>query len=304
MVERQMCCRAYLDLGTFFSSVVKPVAMEAERWCGVKVGVSEAMMALQAGVKGRCDTAWGLTDTFDVARGLGQGCVNSPARAKCVIRLMQGAVRKLCTGFQFRLAEERVPQVWFGDDGAFLSESVHGLQLAIDTCWMMARAAGLQVKVKKEGTKTAWMATYWQGGKERDISGWEIRLPNGDLVPQVKVYKHLGSLETSTWREAGVATREKVRRRCTQMIEMIGRVPALSSEQMSRCMDLAVSGVIGYYGRSTPITWEDCEQIETVRARVVRQRGFAPGVPKLQVYASYEMGGSSTRTPTWWRRQR
>ena len=75
------------------------------------------------------------------------------------------------------------------------------------------------------------------------------------------------------------------------MIEMIGRVPALSSEQTSRCMDLAVSGVIGYYGRSTPITWEDCEQIETVRARVVRQRGFAPGVPKLQVYASYEMGG-------------
>ena len=33
-------------------------------------------------------------------------------------------------------------------------------------------------------------------------------------------------------------------------------------EQIRRNMALALSGIIGYYGRSTVITWEDCQSIE------------------------------------------
>ena len=217
MVERQPCCRAWIDMGTFFMSVVKPVAEEAERWSGVHVGVSEAMAALQAGVTGRCDTAWGLTGKFRVSKGLGQGCVNAPSRAKLVLRLMQGAVSRIVKGFKFRAAPKRIPQVFFADDGSYLCDSLHGIQLALDTSWLIARAAGLQVKVKKDGKKTAWAATYWRDGREYDVAGWDIKLPDGTVVPQVKQYKHLGNIETSTWAGSSKATREKVVTRCTQL---------------------------------------------------------------------------------------
>ena len=56
-------------------------------------------------------------------------------------------------------------------------------------------------------------------------------------------------------------------------------------------MALALSGIIGYYGRSTVITWEDCEAIEQVRASALRARRFSVGVPKLQMYDAEEGAG-------------
>ena len=37
----------------------------------------------------------------------------------------------------------------------------------------------------------------------------------------------------------------------------IGRIPVLNNVQMSKCMSIAVAGVIGYYGRSTPLSMAD-----------------------------------------------
>ena len=37
--------------------------------------------------------------------------------------------------------------------------------------------------------------------------------------------------------------------------------------------------------------WEDAEAIEAARAQAVRQRGFSPGIPRLQIYAREEEGG-------------
>ena len=38
----------------------------------------------------------------------------------------------------------------------------------------------LQVKDKK---KTAWSGVYWEGAQEKDVTGYEVRLPCGMVVP-------------------------------------------------------------------------------------------------------------------------
>ena len=53
--------------------------------------------------------------------------------------MIQGAVRKLCKGFEFRGARRRVPQLWFADDGVFLTDDMATLQLTLDTLWMVTR---------------------------------------------------------------------------------------------------------------------------------------------------------------------
>ena len=55
------------------------------------------------------------------------------------------------------------------------------------------------------------------------------------------------------------------------LTEAVGEVAA---------MQAAVAGVIGYYGRATPLSWADCKEIERTRARVLEyaeQHGGMPG---------------------------
>ena len=68
----------------------------AEKWAGVKPEVSDVMMALQRQIKGRCETAYGLCDDFDIERGVMQGCVASPARSLgCGASATGGTSRRL-----------------------------------------------------------------------------------------------------------------------------------------------------------------------------------------------------------------
>ena len=222
-VEQTMCCRAYLDLGVFFMSCVREVQWEAERWCGVRPDVTKVVRALYDGACGRYETAYGLTETFPLRRGNTQGCNQSPNRSKMQLRMMQEAVRRLCEGFRFRGAEASTPQLWYCDDGAFMTNDLHMMQLVLDTCWMVTRAAGLNVQIKAD-KKTAWQASYWKGGVEVEVTDWEMRLPDGRVVPRVaKEYTYLGSAEPATWEQAQEGVRKKVIRTCSQLLRMVGR---------------------------------------------------------------------------------
>ena len=50
--------------------------------------------------------------------------------------------------------------------------------------------------------------------------------------------------------------------------------------------------MLGYYCRSTPMTWADCEKIEGVRARVLAQRGIAAETPRAAIFLPEEAGGA------------
>ena len=120
------------------------------------------------------------------------------------------------------------------------------------------------------------------------MTGWELKLPDGRIVPQLvgdDTYTYLGTEMTTGWNQgkAQDALRQKVVRKCRQMIGLVGRVPCLTQEQMGQTISLGIGGIIGYYGRATVVTWEDCVEIEKARAAALKARGFTPGVPRLQI---------------------
>ena len=148
--------RGYIDLGTFFMSVVREVAEEVERHLGVRPEVQRVMCHLQGVVKGRCETEFGLTEETDVDRGLGQGDINAPNRSKNLMKLKQRAISGLVEGYQFWGREEGTAQVWFADDGALMTDDWDMLQLGFDVAWHVARMCGNVIGIKEDGSKTAW----------------------------------------------------------------------------------------------------------------------------------------------------
>ena len=57
---------------------------------------------------------------------------------------------------------------------------------------------------------------------------------------------YLGTKIGPTSQRALEATRQQVRKKMTQILRVIGRIPVLNNVQMSKCMSIAVAGVIGY----------------------------------------------------------
>ena len=304
MRERRMCCRGWVDLGCYFMSVVHAVQWEVERWGGVPMAVTEVVKALREGVEraekgegegalkrlvGRYETAYGLTDPVEIMKGLGQGDLASPARSKLLLTVIASVVDRACEGARVAGTEKRVGILLFADDGMLLADDVQTLQRAFEAVWMVTKVAGLRMQVKDK-KKTAWAATYWGAdGVEKDVEGWEMRMPDGMVLPQLKgseTYKYLGSEMAAGWGggEAQKVVRAKVVRKCKQAVGMIGRVPLMTEEQMSKAMALALAGIIGYYGRASVITWEDAVQIETARVEVLRAKGITTGTPRQTVY--------------------
>ena len=184
MLEGTPLIIGFLDFGTFFMSCVKEIQWEVERWTGVDPAVSDVVRELHREVCGKYETAYGLTEGFRIDKGTGQGCVNGAVRAKLQIGVLQRMISKHVPGYRFTGAAASVPQGIYADDAAYVCHDMAALQLAFDTCWMMAKVCGLQIKIKGK-SKTAYFATYWEGGKERDVTGYELRLPDDRLVPQI-----------------------------------------------------------------------------------------------------------------------
>ena len=127
---------------------MREVQYRVEERMKVAPAVTHVMRALQAAARGTTLTAHGRTPSWALELGVGQGCVNAPRRAKLQVALIQGAVSAICEGFDFgpevgrEDERKRVPQVFFADDGAFLSDTQWGMQLALDTCWWVTRIPG------------------------------------------------------------------------------------------------------------------------------------------------------------------
>ena len=244
-----------------------------------------------------------------VACGQGHEC--SPARSKLMTSVIQRLVDRAGRGYRFGV--EAVPQVFFADDGAFLAEDVAGLQMAFDAVWVAARITGLQIKVKPDGSKTAWMGVYWDGeGKAKEVSRegvyWDkkrreervvegmvgesiMRLPDGRRIPQVSQYKHLGTPMQAMSEGRLQPAREKIKSKCKGLISQISKVEALGPRQVERAIDLAIMGVCGYYCRATPMAWRDCEEIEMAKRRALRAAGLGPAEPAGAWYLEKQAGG-------------
>ena len=303
MLEQTPLYKGYCDYGTMFMSVVHQTQWEVEKWTGVSPAVTDGLRALREGIDGtelkplmgRYETALGLTSKVKIAKGLGQGDLASPARAKLTLTVVQRAVNRLCAGYKFIGATRHTPLLFYADDSCIVTSDLATLQLAMDCMSVLTKILGLNLTIKGK-KKTAWSGVYWEDGVEKDVTGWELELPDGRVVPQLtreEEYTYLGTELRTGWNRgrAGLSLRQKAVRKCKQLIGMIGKVPLLTQEQMGKAMSLGIAGVLGYYGRSTVITWEDCKHIETARAEALVARGFSASVPRLQIYQTWEEGG-------------
>ena len=241
---------------------------------------------------GQYETAYGLTEPVRIEQGLGQGSLLSPVRAKLMLSVIQHALRKLCPGSKMTMDGRRIVELWYADDGCICTDDLPSLQLAFECVWLTTKMLGLlwQVKGKK---KTAWSATWWKDGTEVDVTGYEMCMPDGSTVPQLvgdDIYKYLGTEMNTGWRHGNAhkPARAKVVARCRQLIGLLGRVPCLTEQQYGCAVSLALSGCIGYYARSTVLTWEDCVTIEQARVAALQAKGVTEGVPRRQIFGSPE----------------
>ena len=96
--------------------MVRECQWEVERRTRVRPDVIATMQALHSEVKGKFETAWGMTDEVPMEEGLGQGCVAAPVRSKLMLSVMQRAVRTLCKGYTFTGAKGGTPLLFYADD--------------------------------------------------------------------------------------------------------------------------------------------------------------------------------------------
>eukprot|EP00965_Chrysotila_dentata_P023498 778866-Pleurochrysis_carterae.AAC.1 len=191
-------------MGSFFMSVNHAVQWEVEAAMGVPETIISIMKALregkeggQSGLTGRYETAYGVTKPVEIQKGLGQGDLLSPVRSKLILAVIQRTMQRLVPGIEFNTKGSRVtPFLIYADDGIILTDSIHTLQLALEVVWVMTKILGLNMQIKGK-KKTAWSGVYYnEEGQESDITGWEITLPDGTKIPQLKgteTYKYLGT---------------------------------------------------------------------------------------------------------------
>ena len=165
---------------------------------------------------------------------------------------------------RMRLPDGRdIPQICADDDGDGATADA-----ATRTVQRKAATPRTGVRQRKKGS-----ATLTKGAKE------------------TRTYRYLGCEISPFTADGYEPTRREVTNRMVQIFGAIGRIPGMDNARMCETMDVAVQGVMGYFGRATPFTWGDCERMEQARAYALRLRGFSPGVPKLQIYAEHPEGG-------------
>eukprot|EP00965_Chrysotila_dentata_P203154 6181547-Pleurochrysis_carterae.AAC.2 len=167
----------------------------------------------------------------------------------------------------------------------------------MEVMWVMTKILGLHMQVKGK-KKTAWSGIYYnEEGRESDITGWDVVLPDGQKIPQVtgtETYKYLGT-HLRPGRARGISIRDMrkiVAEKAKRIIFAIGRLPGMSEEQLGRTLALGIAGVLGYYARSTPtMALGTCKGIEEARVKVLRTAGYATGWPRGQIYHRATEGG-------------
>ena len=118
-----------------FMSIAFDVSRAVEEHMGVAPAAIDIIGALRLGVmetavpalRGRYETAYGLTDPIDILCGLGQGDLSSPARATLVQNVIQAAISKLVRGFRYTGGSGRVPLFVFADDAGLLTDDLASL---------------------------------------------------------------------------------------------------------------------------------------------------------------------------------
>ena len=135
---------------------------------------------------------------------------------------------------------------------------------------------GNEVALDSNGKKSAFVIAECQADTGLASIGelYSVHLPRGDAlpIPAVKgAYRNLGT--DADVRVGNTETLERVVHRCTVAIRLLGRVGGNTRIDLDRLIDAVVRGVLYFYGRSTPISWEACKRIDVARSKMYARMG-------------------------------
>eukprot|EP00964_Phaeocystis_antarctica_P083525 scaffold52542_cov40-Phaeocystis_antarctica.AAC.3 len=130
-----------------------PLGRVVQRRCEVHFGVAprltDIVFAVHEAAKAFFETALGKVGPAAVRIGNGQGCPRGPDRSLLPLTVVIRAVEILAArGFVYAAPsgfERGVPQFWMADDGAFVGDSVEGVQLIFEdvhVCPVLAQRQG------------------------------------------------------------------------------------------------------------------------------------------------------------------
>ena len=102
---------------------------------------------------------------------------------------------------------------------------------------------------------------------------------------KVATYTYLGTAYTASWQRGMEPACERTRRTVINMVQMVGQLTQLDLGELQQSIDTIVEGVVGFAGRGTVITWEDCEAMEEgARRKALAKHGSTVTWPRAHVY--------------------
>jgi len=108
---------------------------------------------------------------------------------------------------------------------------------------------------------------------------------------EVATYTYLGTAYTASWQCGMEPARERTRWTVINMVQMVRQLTQLDLGELQQSIDTIVEGVVGFAGRGTVITWEDCEAMEGARRKALAQHGSTVTWPRAHVYTETSAGG-------------
>ena len=196
----------------------------------------------------------------------------------------QKAVQRRCRGFQVQEGESgNIPQVYFADDGVFLTNSFADLQVIYDINWIMARMVGLQIKVKG-AEKTAYSAVRYVSGIAHNLEGVDKTLLDGTVIPQLLVPDTMHQQATYSTKQTGTGHPQSEGPCCSSKSHQHHRPhrrtnSTRSDQQMRQTTRIDIH-----------IPWHP----DTTR--MAEQRGSSPREDPTQSHSSHPIGWPHSRT--------
>ena len=292
--------RLYVDLKGFFMGIQRKLLYALEGELGVATEVTQCIKTVHDVMRGRADTAHGLSEPWKVLTGTGQGCVCAPCRSTLQLIIMIMAIERYGGGYCMEVpagaSAACFRQVWFADDLSGGARDGQSLQCTFDGATIGCRLTGNEIGVDPGGGRSksaVSVADCDQAGGYVEGEDYDIRVGMDTTVPGLAAeeeYTLLGhKVETSVGNPRTALAAEQ---RMVQGVRALSRVRGVSLAGFGVLCDGLVGSLARYYGGPSPIGWAAAERVDVERRKAVRRLGHgAPGGPRCQMYADNREGG-------------
>jgi hypothetical protein len=204
----------FIDARKAYDTVWREYAYTRIHDSGVQGKLWRQLQAMHQGLKRKVRHPLGMTEEFDVDRGVAQGAVESPWVYSNFIDGLAQALKD--AGLGVLVAGRRVPLLMYADDIVLLAASLPELDRMNAVATKFARQHRFQFNGEKSG-----VMLFNAGKAERDRAAAHKWVLFGEEVEVKKVYVYLGTATSTNegwWTAHLTAAIKKARRRSTDLL--------------------------------------------------------------------------------------